>query len=105
MDELQDLGLFLREAEKQAQEWINEQVALHNPDQVAGGYASNIGGVGDNAINSSIGSQWRYRIDAVDEQIKIKIVSLVVLGTVYTNRLICKYERFYNAIKQKQQVI
>ncbi|MDH2890492.1 polymorphic toxin type 15 domain-containing protein [Bacillus cytotoxicus] len=26
--------------------------------------------MGDKRINSSIGSQWRYRIDIVDEQIK-----------------------------------
>lgn len=27
--------------------------------------------MGDKKINSSIGSQWKYRIDAVDEQIKV----------------------------------
>lgn len=42
---------------------------LHNPDQIAGGYADRIGGMGDSGINSSIGAQWQYRIDAVDEQI------------------------------------
>lgn len=31
--------------------------------------ASNVGGVSDKGVNSSIGSQWRCRIDAVDEQI------------------------------------
>jgi len=45
-------------------------VALHNPDQIAGGNPLNIGGMGDSKINSSIGIQWRYRIDAIDEQIK-----------------------------------
>ena len=70
VDELQDAGLSLKEAEQQAQKWLDTQAALHNPDQIAGGNASNIGGVGDKSINSSIGSQWRYRIDAVDEQIK-----------------------------------
>ncbi|WP_371261390.1 polymorphic toxin type 15 domain-containing protein [Bacillus sp. OV322] len=35
---------------------------------MAGKYT--IGGLGDEGINSSIGSQWRYRIDIVDEQIK-----------------------------------
>lgn len=48
---------------------VEQQAALHNPDQVAGGFADRIGGVGDTRINSSIGSQWRYRIDIVDEQI------------------------------------
>lgn len=70
MDELQDAGLSLKEAEEQAQKWLDTQAALHNPDQVAGGHASNVGGVGDKGVNSSIGSQWRYRIDDVDAQIQ-----------------------------------
>ena len=70
VDELQDAGLSLKEAEEQADKWLDTQAALHNPDQVAGGYASNVGGVGDKGVNSSIGSQWRYRIDGVDAQIK-----------------------------------
>lgn len=37
---------------------------------MAGGYAINVGSVGDKAVNSSIGSQWRYRIEDVDAQIK-----------------------------------
>ncbi|MBE6049512.1 MAG: hypothetical protein E7214_02340 [Clostridium sp.] len=59
-----------QEAEKQAKKWLDSQVALHNPDQIAGGNPLNIGGMGDSKINSSIGIQWRYRIDAIDEQIK-----------------------------------
>ncbi len=70
VDELQDAGLLLKEAEEHDQKWLDTQAALHNPDQVAGGHASNIGGVGDKGINSSIGSQWRYRIDEVDAQIQ-----------------------------------
>ena len=70
VDELQDAGLSLKEAEEQAEKWLDTQAAVHNPDQVAGGYASNVGGVGDKGVNSSIGSQWRYRIDDVDVQIK-----------------------------------
>ena len=70
VDELQDAGLSLKEAEEQAEKWLDTQAAVHNPDQVAGGYASNVGGVGDKGVNSSISSQWRYRIDDVDAQIK-----------------------------------
>ena len=70
VDELQDAGLSLKEAEEQAQKWLDTQAALHNPDQVAGGFASNVGGVGDKGVNSSIGSQWRYRIDDIDAQIQ-----------------------------------
>lgn len=68
--ELRKSGLTQQEAEIKAQEWIDTQAALHNPDQIAGGYPSNVGGMGDSAINSSIGIQWRYRIKAVDEQIQ-----------------------------------
>ncbi|MBU5594939.1 hypothetical protein KQI76_07155 [Amphibacillus sp. MSJ-3] len=70
INDLQREGLTLSKAKKQAKEWLDTQAALHNPDQIAGGKAELIGGLGDKRINSSIGSQWRYRIDIVDEQIK-----------------------------------
>nr|WP_254391829.1 polymorphic toxin type 15 domain-containing protein [Terribacillus sp. DMT04] len=70
VNELQREGLTLSKAKKQAKAWLDTQAALHNPDQIAGGKAEVIGGMGDKRINSSIGSQWRYRIDVVDEQIK-----------------------------------
>ncbi|EUJ43737.1 polymorphic toxin type 15 domain-containing protein [Listeria rocourtiae] len=68
-DELRDAGYSAKEAKQQTNEWLDTQAALHNPDQIAGGKADIIGGMGDRRINSSIGSQWRYRIDMVDEQI------------------------------------
>ncbi|PEA52482.1 hypothetical protein CON64_23560 [Bacillus pseudomycoides] len=70
VNELQREGFTLSNAKKKAKEWLDTQAALHNPDQIAGGKAEIIGGMGDKRINSSIGSQWRYRIDIVDEQIK-----------------------------------
>ncbi|WP_242168341.1 polymorphic toxin type 15 domain-containing protein [Priestia koreensis] len=70
VNELQREGLTLSNAKKKAKEWLDTQAALHNPDQIAGGKAEIIGGMGDKRINSSIGSQWRYRIDIVDKQIK-----------------------------------
>ncbi|WP_332238751.1 polymorphic toxin type 15 domain-containing protein [Sporolactobacillus sp. KGMB 08714] len=70
VSELRRKGLSLEDAEKQANEWLDTQAALHNPDQIAGGRAVNIGGMGDKGVNSSIGIQWRYRIDVVDEQIR-----------------------------------
>lgn len=70
VDELLDSGISFQEAEKQAEKWLDSQAALHNPDQIAGGNPLNIGGMGDKKINSSIGSQWKYRIDEVDEQIR-----------------------------------
>ncbi|EAG5528765.1 hypothetical protein JTZ08_002890 [Listeria monocytogenes] len=62
--------MLLSQAKKEAREWLDTQAALHNPDQIAGGKAEISGGMGDKGINSSIGSQWRYRIDIVDEQIR-----------------------------------
>ena len=70
VDELLDSGMYFQEAEKQAKKWLDSQAALHNPDQIAGGNPLNIGGMGDKKINSSIGSQWKYRIDEVDDQIR-----------------------------------
>ncbi|WBW97141.1 polymorphic toxin type 15 domain-containing protein [Oceanirhabdus sp. W0125-5] len=70
VDELRESGISRKEAEKQASQWMKEQAALHNPDQIAGGNPLNIGGMGDKRINSSLGSQWKYRIDAMDEQIR-----------------------------------
>ncbi|MFY0743526.1 T7SS effector LXG polymorphic toxin [Solibacillus silvestris] len=69
IEELFENGMSWEEAEKNANSWLKSQAALHNPDQIAGGKPLNIGGMGDKRINSSIGSQWKYRIDIVDEQI------------------------------------
>lgn len=68
--ELREKGLSTESAEKEASKWMDTQAALHNPDQIAGGNASTIGGMGDRSVNSSLGAQWKSRIDAVDEQIK-----------------------------------
>lgn len=68
--ELRKQGLSRADATKKASEWMDTQAALHNPDQIAGGRADNIGGLGDKRVNSSLGSQWKYRIDIVDEQIR-----------------------------------
>lgn len=68
--ELRKQGLSRADATKQASDWMDTQAALHNPDQIAGGRADSIGGLGDKRVNSSLGSQWKYRIDIVDEQIR-----------------------------------
>ncbi|SES45104.1 Novel toxin 15 [Psychrobacillus sp. OK032] len=67
--ELRKQGLSRADATKEASEWLETKAALHNPDQIAGGRADIIGGLGDKRVNSSIGSQWKYRIDIVNEQI------------------------------------
>lgn len=87
VDELQDAGLSLKEAEEQAKEWLDTQAALHIPDQVAGGYSGNVGGVGDKGVNASIGAQWRYRISGVDAQIQkiAESMSEAEKNTTYLN--------------------
>lgn len=85
--ELREQGVSRADATKQASEWLETKAALHNPDQIAGGRADIIGGLGDNRVNSSIGSQWKYRIDIVDEQIRevAKNMSPEQLKNTYLN--------------------
>ena len=87
IEELINKGLDIDVAEEQAQKWLGTQAALHNPDQIAGGYPDKIGGMGDTGVNSSIGIQWRYRIDYVDEQIQAmaKTMSPEQLQSTYLN--------------------
>ncbi|MGW6665806.1 MULTISPECIES: polymorphic toxin type 15 domain-containing protein [Peribacillus] len=87
VDELRETGLSRKESEKQATVWIIEQAALHNPDQIAGGNPLDIGGMGDKKVNSSLGSQWRYRIDVIDEQIKSIAASMTEVDkkSIYLN--------------------
>lgn len=44
---------------------MNTLAALHNPDMVAGGH-NTITDMGDRGVNSSIGSQWKGRVDELD---------------------------------------
>ena len=87
IDELVDSGLSYSEAKIKAEEWLKTQAALHNPDQIAGGNPLHIGGMGDTRINSSLGSQWKYRIDVVDEQIRNMAAQMTPqqLQTTYLN--------------------
>lgn len=87
IEELFEKGLSWEEAEKQAKIWMDSKAVIHNPDQVAGGNPLNIGGLGDKRINSSLGSQWRYRIDIVDEKIRemAKNMSSEELKNTYLN--------------------
>ena len=66
---------------------MSSQAALHNPAQIAGGNPTIIGGLGDRKINSSIGSQWKYRIDEVDDIIRKLANSMTELEkqTTYLN--------------------
>jgi Domain of unknown function (DUF4157)/Novel toxin 15 len=53
--------------------WMSTQHALHSPDQVAGGSGSlpnqGLTGMGSGSVNSSIGAQWRPRVQNLTNQI------------------------------------
>ncbi|UJF36437.1 polymorphic toxin type 15 domain-containing protein [Paenibacillus hexagrammi] len=70
IDEFREEGLSYQEAEQKANEWIKDKAALHNPDQIAGGYPEKIDGLGDLGINSSLGSQWKNKIGELDKKIR-----------------------------------
>ena len=70
VSELRKQGLSRQEANKQAEEWLTSQAALHNPDQIAGGNPLDITGMGDKRINSSLGSQWKGNIGEVDKNVR-----------------------------------
>lgn len=46
------------EISKMVENELNTLAALHNPDQIAGGYADNVSEMGNARINYSIGKQW-----------------------------------------------
>lgn len=69
-----DENLSKKDAEAQANEWLNTQHALHSPDQVAGGNPENVTGVGDASVNESIGVQWRHeRANKLEEEVKQRV--------------------------------
>lgn len=70
VDDLIDEGMPPAEARAEAKEWLKEQAALHDPDQIAGGDPTKVTSVGDRRVNSSLGSQWRSRVDDMDAQIR-----------------------------------
>lgn len=63
----QKKGMSYSEAKTEAEAWMKNQAALHNPDQIAGGDPAKVSRMGDANINSSIGSQWRTRVDKLKE--------------------------------------
>ncbi|WP_024480406.1 polymorphic toxin type 15 domain-containing protein [Cellulophaga baltica] len=63
-------GMSYDEAKLEADEWMDTQAALHDPDQVAGGFGDNVTGMGDRDVNSSLGSQWKDKIDDLDSQVR-----------------------------------
>ncbi|MCO6330724.1 polymorphic toxin type 15 domain-containing protein [Staphylococcus epidermidis] len=69
LEELLNQGFSKNEAKARVSKIFQQQAALHNPNMIAGGHVHNIGSLGDKKINSSLGSQWKYRIDDLDYQI------------------------------------
>jgi Metallopeptidase toxin 4/Novel toxin 15 len=70
IEELREEGMPRKEAEAKADEYMKDKAALHDPDQVAGGNGDNITGLGSSNVNSSIGSQWKARIEKIDADVR-----------------------------------
>jgi hypothetical protein len=68
-DDLRDQGLSKDAADKAAKEWLRTQAATHRLDGIAGGDVTDISGVGDTRVNSSLGSQWRSRVSDIDRAV------------------------------------
>lgn len=58
---------------------------MHGPDQIAGGRADNITGLGNSGINSSIGSQWKSRVNVLDDYVNSKISNYIKSNPTNTN--------------------
>lgn len=76
-----------KQAALDAADQMKTLAALHNPDMVAGG-ANAIGDIGDRQVNSSIGSQWKGRVNDLD-----KAAEAVPAGERSTTRMNAKLER------------
>ncbi|GAB3598391.1 polymorphic toxin type 15 domain-containing protein [Microbacterium tumbae] len=64
-----DGDLSYDDASDIAAEWLKGQAATHRLDGIAGGDVTDISGVGDSRINSSLGSQWQSRVGDIDRAI------------------------------------
>jgi len=87
LNDLVALGLTYEQAQEQVDEWMRTQAALHGPDMIAGGYADRVEGIGDRRINASIGKQWWYRVDLMENKILSFAQSIdpQLWGTTYLN--------------------
>ena len=59
-------------AKERAKKAMESLAALHDPDMIAGGndkiQATNVrSGMGNTNINSSLGSQWKHRVNDMDD--------------------------------------
>lgn len=67
--EFREAGQSSAEAQQNAADWLSTQAATHRLDGIAGGDVTDISGVGDSQVNSSLGSQWRSRVGDIDNAI------------------------------------
>lgn len=72
----QEKGMSYSDAKAEALESMRDKAALHDPDQIAGGNPENVTGMGDAATNSSIGSQWKSRINSVEDTVREKAMDM-----------------------------
>ena len=70
IEELEDSGMDYNKAKEEAEKYMSDKAALHDPDQVAGGFDDRLTGMGDSKINSSIGRQWQDRIGQIDSKVR-----------------------------------
>ena len=72
LNELLTQGMPFDQASSEAERLANGKMrtlaALHNPDLFVGG-KDVISDFGDRGVNSSIGSQWRWRVDSLDQAV------------------------------------
>ena len=82
-----DRGRSYEQATEEARTWLATQAATHRLDGIAGGDVTDISGVGDARVNSSLGSQWRYRVGDIDSAVSAFIAANpgVDLSNVYMN--------------------
>ncbi len=66
----QSNGMSYKEAKTEAESWIKTQAAIHNPDQIAGGSPEKVSRMGDSRVNSSIGGQWKSRVDILAQGVE-----------------------------------
>ncbi|MEU2203509.1 polymorphic toxin type 15 domain-containing protein [Microbacterium oleivorans] len=67
--ELVEAGQDYDDAYASATDWMRTQAATHRLDGIAGGDVTDISGVGDSRVNSSLGSQWRTRVGDIDQAV------------------------------------
>ena len=77
------------EATRLAKSKMATLAALHNPDMIAGG-KDVVTAMGDKGVNSSIGSQWKTRVSALDAAAKEVPPSARSTTKMNTNLRRCK---------------